>query len=366
MVRIMPIEKREQVFVSSTYLDLQDERREVIQTLLEADCIPSGMEMFPASDDDRWTLIKRVIDDCDYYLVVVGGRYGSVDPEQEISYTQMEFDYAVSRDKPVMGFLHRDPGSIPAGKTDLDDAARKKLDVFREMVSQRVVKYWDSPESLGGQVAKSLIQIRKTHPAEGWVRARNALTPEVERELAELRARVAELTSELAAEHRLQILEDTSDLASGEDPCDITAIIEYWTPEVVAAGETYERNKKRASGEFETTWNRVFARLAPELMDEASEEYLVEVLGELALELAKEEFETEKDPLGLIDGADIQPDSFNDVKVQLSALGLIERSGRRRAVSDTHTYWALTSRGQDQLMRLRAIRKSELPGADDD
>lgn len=366
MVRIMPIEKREQVFVSSTYLDLQDERQEVIQTLLEADCIPSGMEMFPASDDDRWTLIKRVIDDCDYYLVVVGGRYGSVDPEQEISYTQLEFDYAVSRDKPVMGFLHRDPGSIPAGKTDLDDAARKKLDVFREMVSQRVVKYWDSPESLGGQVAKSLIQIRKTHPAEGWVRARNALTPEVERELAELRARIAELTSELAAEHRLQVLEDTSDLASGEDRCDITAIIEYWTPEVVAAGETYERNKKRASGEFETTWNRVFARLAPELMDEASEEYLVEVLGELALELAKEEFETEEDPLGLIGGADIQLDSFNDVKVQLSALGLIERSGRRRAVSDTNTYWALTSRGQDQLMRLRAIRKSELPGADDD
>jgi hypothetical protein len=68
-------EKREQVFVSSTYLDLKEERQEVIQTLLEADCIPAGMELFPASDDDKWTLIKRVIDDSDYYLVVVGGRY---------------------------------------------------------------------------------------------------------------------------------------------------------------------------------------------------------------------------------------------------------------------------------------------------
>ena len=43
----MTVEKREQVFVSSTFKDLVDERAAVIQTLLEADCIPSGMEMFP-------------------------------------------------------------------------------------------------------------------------------------------------------------------------------------------------------------------------------------------------------------------------------------------------------------------------------
>ncbi|WP_235734421.1 DUF4062 domain-containing protein [Nocardioides alcanivorans] len=53
------MERREQVIISSTYIDLVDERQEVIQTLLEADCIPAGMELFPASDDDRWALIAR-------------------------------------------------------------------------------------------------------------------------------------------------------------------------------------------------------------------------------------------------------------------------------------------------------------------
>ena len=70
------MEKKYQVFVSSTYEDLQEERREVMQALLELDCIPCGMEFFPAANEDQWTLIKNVIDDCDYYLVIVGGRYG--------------------------------------------------------------------------------------------------------------------------------------------------------------------------------------------------------------------------------------------------------------------------------------------------
>jgi hypothetical protein len=83
----MPVEKREQVFVSSTFKDLADERAAVIQTLLEADCIPTGMEMFPASDSDKFDLIKRVIDLSDYYVVIIGGRYGSIDAEQQLSYT---------------------------------------------------------------------------------------------------------------------------------------------------------------------------------------------------------------------------------------------------------------------------------------
>ena len=92
-------DKRYQVFVSSTYDDLQDERKEVMQALLELDCIPAGMELFPASSEDQWSLIKRVIDDCDYYILIIGGRYGSVGPDG-ISYTQMEFEYALKQGSP--------------------------------------------------------------------------------------------------------------------------------------------------------------------------------------------------------------------------------------------------------------------------
>jgi hypothetical protein len=41
------MDKRYQVFVSSTYEGLHEERREVMQSLLALDCIPTGMELFP-------------------------------------------------------------------------------------------------------------------------------------------------------------------------------------------------------------------------------------------------------------------------------------------------------------------------------
>ena len=99
------MDKRYQTFVSSTYRDLREERQRVIEALLELDCIPAGMELFPAADDDQWTLIKRVIDDCDYYLVIIAGRYGETGADG-VSYTEKEYDYAISTEKPVIAFLH--------------------------------------------------------------------------------------------------------------------------------------------------------------------------------------------------------------------------------------------------------------------
>jgi hypothetical protein len=90
------LDKRYQVFVSSTHEDLIEERQSVMHALLELDCIPSGMELFPAADDDQWTLIKRVIDDCDYYIVIIAGKCGSIGPTG-LSYTRMEYEYAVSK-----------------------------------------------------------------------------------------------------------------------------------------------------------------------------------------------------------------------------------------------------------------------------
>ncbi len=55
------MDRRYQVFVSSTYEDLREERAAVIAALLQLDCIPAGMEHFPASDEDSFTWIKRVI-----------------------------------------------------------------------------------------------------------------------------------------------------------------------------------------------------------------------------------------------------------------------------------------------------------------
>lgn len=128
------MDRRYQVFVSSTFLDLQEERAAVVSALLQLDALPAGMELFPAADDDAWTLIERVIDASDDYLLVIGGMYGSIDPVSELSYTEREFDYAVAAGKPVMAFLHEDPDAIPAGKSERTEEAQAKLAGFRAKV----------------------------------------------------------------------------------------------------------------------------------------------------------------------------------------------------------------------------------------
>lgn len=184
--------KRYQVFVSSTYADLQEERREVMQALLELDCIPAGMELFPAADESQWSLIRRIIDDCDYYIVIVGGRYGSTDSDG-ISYTEMEYRHALKLGKPIVAFLHRDPSSIPANRTETSDKRRAKLDEFRNLCQQKMVKYWTSAAELGSVVSRSLVRLTRDRPGVGWVRADAVPNHDVLQQLVEKNERIEAL-----------------------------------------------------------------------------------------------------------------------------------------------------------------------------
>lgn len=181
---------RHQVFVSSTFRDLVDERRAVMQALLELDCIPAGMELFPASDDDSWSLIRQVIDESDYYIVIVGGRYGTVHDDTGLSFTRMEYEYAAQSGKPVLGFLHEDPTQLPLARSESSEEAQRSLLDFRRIVERRQCRYWKAAEDLGGLVSRSIVRVRKSNPMPGWVRA------DSHGDLA-LRERILQLESEL-------------------------------------------------------------------------------------------------------------------------------------------------------------------------
>jgi Domain of unknown function (DUF4062) len=188
------VEKRYQSFVSSTFADLKEERQAVMQALLSLDHFPAGMELFPASDDDAWTMIRGVIDDSDYYVLVVGGRYGSTNDEG-ISYTEMEFEYALQNGRPILAFVHEAPELIPSGKTDQSDALRGRLLAFKEKVeSGRHVKYWKNPDDLRAKVIQSISAETKRNPREGWVRANRASDPVV---VEQLRQEIDRLRAEL-------------------------------------------------------------------------------------------------------------------------------------------------------------------------
>jgi hypothetical protein len=189
------MDKRFQVFISSTFHDLELARQEVSQALLRADCFPAGMELFPAADEEQFEFIKGVIEQSDYYLIITAGRYGSLHPETGLSYTEMEYDYAIGIGKPIIRLLHKDPFNALKGKhIERTDDGKEKLETFRaKLTKARLVRYWSEPSELMAEAVFGLQDAIKRHPATGWVKADGKASVDAELEIAQLKQRVAEL-----------------------------------------------------------------------------------------------------------------------------------------------------------------------------
>ncbi len=321
-----------------------------MHALLELDCIPSGMELFPAANETQWNLIKKLIDDCDYYVLIVAGRYGSVGPEG-ISYTEMEYRYAIDSDKPTIAFLHRNPGKIISEKTENSTEGKEKLQTFRASVEKKLCKYWDTPQELGSIVSRSLVQLIKSTPAVGWVRANELATTEATTELLKLRRTVDELQSELARA-RTSAPKGTDTLAQGDESHRLHFSFR--------ATEPGSYMSSTWSSSYVTSWNQIFSVIAPLMIHEASEPALLSALNNFIGEYNLGRLSQLKDLDGCrISGFSLKQEDFQTVKIQLRALGLIAKSDKARSVKDSGAYWALTPYGDEVMTRLRAIRRDE-------
>lgn len=169
------MEIKYQVFVSSTYEDLKDERKEITQAILESHCIPAGMELFPASNIAQWEMIKRVIDDSDFYLLIVAGKYGSIgknDSGKEVSYTEMEFDYAIESGKPVLALIYEDIDLLPKYKVETTKKKIRLLNEFRKKVyTGRIIKKWSNKDNLKSAALTALSELKNNTDAPEWIRA---------------------------------------------------------------------------------------------------------------------------------------------------------------------------------------------------
>lgn len=172
------MDKRYLIFISSTYEDLKEEREKVIAAVLESNNIPTGMEMFPAVGIPPLDLIKQIIKECDYYILILGGRYGSYVGNSKISYTEEEYNYAVEQGIPVIPFFHSNPDSITRDKTDKNDKKWNLLKKFKDRVSAggTTIKYWDNPDDLRAKVLLSIPQVIKHQQRAGWIKATEAVS----------------------------------------------------------------------------------------------------------------------------------------------------------------------------------------------
>ncbi|WP_028879451.1 DUF4062 domain-containing protein [Terasakiella pusilla] len=331
------MEKRYQVFVSSTYTDLKEERQAVTQTLMEMDCIPAGMELFPAADEEQWEFIKKVIDDCDYYLLIIGGRYGSV-TDDGISYTQKEYEYAVSKGLPVVALLHGDPGKISADKTELDPELREKLDLFRETASTgRLVKYWKDASDLPGMVSLSLNKNMKMYPAIGWVRANVVANEDLLLELNRLRTEKEELQAKLAE------ISETANVIEFDDG-EIASLDDSFT----LSGHHVNYDYDKFSWYETKTWREIFGIVAPYIYEgKSTPDIKYALLVSLYGNRGSEGYTDYK----------LNDQDFQTVVLQFMALRLVTVVYIEQDVNTTTSKMSLTKNGEKLLFETRVVRK---------
>ena len=285
-----------QVFISSTFNDLKEERKQITEAVLDLDQIPSGMELFPAADEDQFDYISKVIDECDYYVLVVGGRYGSVAADG-LSYTEKEFDYAKARGKTILAFLHKDINTRLASQVEKDAATIEKLDAFRKKAETgRIVKYWSDKVDLRNLVTASIALAMTRYPGVGWVRGDAAASATILQQLNEVRIENEQL--------KLKVVEDTSkiDLANIADLDEQFAInfmckVRYSDPKFIRF--------------ITKTWLEVFQVVAPHFLTPTSSSSLKGILHK------------DIDPSNNYFEMCVTDETLTRVKLQLDALGLV-------------------------------------------
>lgn len=168
--------KKLQVFVSSTYTDLIEERQAAVEAILDAGHIPAGMELFKAGKSQMKT-IRKWIDESDVYMLILGSRYGSIEEESGLSYTELEYRYALSKNMPVFAIVLDDSflftKAASKGKDTIFERDNiDKYDNFKKFVKTKVVKFSKNIDQISAIIHSHLSVIINDpeYNLVGWVR----------------------------------------------------------------------------------------------------------------------------------------------------------------------------------------------------
>ncbi|WP_433973214.1 DUF4062 domain-containing protein [Tunturiibacter lichenicola] len=363
-------EVRYQIFVSSTFKDLKEEREKVLQAILELKAFPAGMELFPSADEEQFEFIKREIDSSDYYIVIVAGRYGSVDKDGT-SYTEKEYDYAVKNNKPVLRFLHYDTQKLTGEKLEPLDIGKEKLKAFRAKVqSNRLCKEYENPDDLKSKVLTSLVSQFNLKPMRGWVRSGQTARDVLE-SVNRLQQHVIELEAENLKLRELQT-DTVSRLAGGEETVS-------WSLDMNGFNFNNRWPKNRDPLVFESTWDEMLEVAFPGGSSHVLANNVEQNIGRLILS----RLNAQSEDRGLWEAAEpylkkdhhyfpeLKPVKLvlNDIHRQFAGLGFLEENMETIYIDQSYgaapspktmSVWKLTPRGQTHMAMMRGHLRDEV------
>jgi hypothetical protein len=132
------------VFLSSIARGLEEYREAVYRAIERLDgyhCV--RMEDFGARGLESAKFCAQKAAECDVFVGLVGQRYGSSPPDDDRSFTEIEFDAAKASGKPCLIFAAPEEFGVPANLIEPDNV-RARLKAFRGRVLAQPAGWFES------------------------------------------------------------------------------------------------------------------------------------------------------------------------------------------------------------------------------
>ena len=150
------MQKRYRVFISST-TDLGKAREVAIRAVQACDCIPCSMEVWPSRSEKLTAHLKRQIDLCDFFILLLGNRYGSRESDQPgaHSFVQLEYEYALAH-RSRIGIIVLMTGEISA-EDEIDDDLKDQRRFRKQVRETHTARSWQDETDLTRAIMASLM-----------------------------------------------------------------------------------------------------------------------------------------------------------------------------------------------------------------
>lgn len=340
--------KKIQVFISSTYIDLVDERQAAVQAVLDSGHIPAGMELFKAGNETQLDTIYKWIDNSDVYMLILGGRYGSVEEKSQKSYTRLEYEYAISKGIPIFsvvltdGFLKEKAVEL-SNKKIYEQNNKDKHNEFKKIVLSKIVRMVSDSKDIKLAIHTTLVDFLIDYDMVGWVRANDTeANTDLLNQLNEIAIENKRLSeSNYTLKSEISLIKSTFEDGLAFEGENIKIQGTY----TVTQGNSYSSRRSESSNiQKEISWDKMFLLWAPRLT------------ATLNSTSAQKELEYSlKDYMGRY--FSLNDNLFQVIKIQYSALGLIKYYESRTTKSGTAEFITLTKKGTQYLTNNIAIKK---------
>lgn len=330
------VQKKLQVFISSTFTDLRDERQAAVEATLLAKHIPAGMELFSAGDASQWQVIQEWISASDVYLLILGARYGSIEPNSGRSYTELEYEFAVESGMPYFAVVLDDAAVAEKRQAELvshdDEMHGEKMAAFRSKVLSRSSKMVKDSSAIQLAILQSLHEIERRPSLVGWVRSDTVV------DTATLMGRLSALT---VLQHENESLRArVTELEQAKTEPQIAALDEEFAFTIQSKREGFTT---RNVTEYKRTWRQLFSLMAMKLLASQNDEYFNRTIAR--------EVSGSTDPnMRFV----IAESDWETIRAQFLALGFVSIQHLQTMSNAMALFWSLTELGKQVGIALKA------------